>query len=153
MFASSSGATALDERPGFEVWNRYPRDAYTGSVPDPSLRAWREKIWVLILNGDVDKAIMHGDAEAYARDVDGFNVRFWTVPHAAHTTVGQSPVVGGGPACGARIVASFVGAGNKSAPLDVSCLRNLAGLDFEGTTAKTLANVAFFFNVTSLWGA
>ena len=153
MFASSSGATAIDERPGFEVWNRYPRDAYAGGVPDPASHAWREKIQVLALNGDVDKAVMHGAAETYARDIDGFNVRFWTVPHAAHTTVGQSPVVGGGPACGARIIASFVGGGNTSIPLDVSCLRDLEGLDFEGTTAKTLANVATYFNATSLWGS
>jgi pimeloyl-ACP methyl ester carboxylesterase len=153
LFASGTGATGLSVRPGFETWNRYPRDTYVGGVPNASSRApWRGGIRVVALNGDVDKAVLHADAISYARRIEGANVRLWTVPHAAHTTVGQSPVIGGGPACGARILASFVLGGRVDGPVDVSCLRSLVGLDFDGVTAKTLANAAKYFNATSLWG-
>ncbi len=143
------------EIPGYSLWPKYSVDSYTGNFANSSVP-------LLLLNGDLDIAAPVWNALRsaleYENSIGASRHRIVVIPYAAHTTIGQSPVLDPTQpfGCGANLIIQFLLSPPNQPPnqsLNLSCLSDVIPLDFRGITpaSQLLANQTF--GTTSLWDA
>lgn len=120
-----------------EAWPRYTPDALSSTWAASSAP-------LLMLNGTLDPQTPLEIASPAQERFQGRHQTFVVLPDAAHSTILQSPTRGG-EQCGMLIADSFLDAPTQ--PPDLSCLADLAPIDFQGIPEYT----RFFFDRDDMW--
>lgn len=109
--------------PNLGVWPVYGPDEYTGkwaTVDTP----------ILALAGGLDPATLLRKALAWKDHFKGPHQHWVEIATATHTVIASSPTSDLTKSCGSRILKNFLE--GPTAPLDTSCLLDLAPLTFAG---------------------
>jgi len=122
----------------YESWPRYAPDELHGGVADTDAP-------MLLMNGSLDPQTPLDEALRFGASFDGAHQTFVTFPEVSHAALSQSPMVGGGLTCGARIVEQFVR--DPEATLDTACTAEIDTRDF--TLTPRFAQV--LFGTSDLW--